>query len=76
MERKTVHNVVIETDGETNVLYTRAADPVARAEEIVREAGLVADDIYVVPDEELQYHCIDGRLWDADARPAGEARHG
>ena len=60
-----MQNIVIQTkDGELTLFYTDGG--IERAEEVVKVAGLYGDveDIFEVPDRDLEHYCFDGRVWD------------
>lgn len=60
-------NIAIQTGDELICFYTISIE---RAEEVLNKAGITADDIYEVKDDELQYYCFSSRLWDEDLSAA------
>lgn len=57
-----VRNIIISAYGELTLVYclTLTIDEVTR---YAKDCGLEVDDVYEVKQEELQYYCIDGRVW-------------
>lgn len=59
-----IYNVGVQADGELVAFYTDWTDPIARATEVAKAAGLTVEDVFLIPDEEMVYHLFDGRVWD------------
>lgn len=56
-------NIAIQTtDGELTLLYTDG--DIERAKQMAKAANLEVEDIFEIPDHELEFYCFDGRVWD------------
>lgn len=59
-------NVAIQTaNGELTLFYTDAPDAIERTKEVLALAGIVANDIYLIEDNQLQFYCFNDRVWDS-----------
>ena len=52
-------------NGENVLVYSNQSEVTAHAVRLYAEkvTGVKVVDVYHIPQEELQYYCIDGRVW-------------